>query len=294
MSNVRYRVVDVFTTRQLEGNALAVFPAASGLDEKTMQQIARELNLAETVFIFPPSSSRYAARLRIFTPWRELPFAGHPTIGASFVLLDEGLAVTHDGSFVLEENVGPVAIRVDGGNPPKLWLTTPPIRERNTFDRSLCAEALGLSLEQTLNIQPQLLDAGNPTVIVPLRDKEAVDQAWLDSRALHTLRGHDPEPVCVLVFTPTAEGAYSRMFAPDYGIVEDPATGSSTGPLALFMMRHSLVSSAAGTRFISEQGTKMGRRSILHLNIRGDMGAEGIEVGGNVAPLAVASMALGA
>ena len=292
--SLRYRVVDVFTTRRLEGNALAVFPDAAGLDAATMQKIARELNLAETVFILPPSGSGFAARLRIFTPSREMPFAGHPTIGASFVLLDQGIAAAHNGGFVVEEAVGPVPIRVDGGDPPMLWLTTPPIRERATFDRALCANALGLSLEETLNIQPQLLDAGNPTLIVALRDKEAVDRAWLDSRAFQALRGHDPEPICVFVFTPTPEGAYSRMFAPDYGIAEDPATGSSTGPLALFMMRHGLVSSAAGTRFVSEQGTKMGRRSILHANIKGDMGADGIEVGGNVTPLAVASMTLGA
>jgi trans-2,3-dihydro-3-hydroxyanthranilate isomerase len=288
----RYRVVDVFTTRQFQGNPLAVFTDASGLADVTMQQIARELNLSETVFVFPATSNKSAARLRIFTPSRELPFAGHPTIGTSFVLLDERAASLPDGGFVLEENIGPVAVRVDRGDPPMLWLVTPPIRDGRLFDRSSCATALGLSLEDTLNITPQLLDAGNPTLIIPLRDKAAVDRAWIDAHAIQTLRGKDSEPCCVFVFTPTAAGAYSRNFTPEYGVPEDPATGSSTGPLALYMMRNGLASSAAGTRCISEQGAKMGRRSILHINVKGDMGSEGIEVGGNVISVAEASITL--
>jgi trans-2,3-dihydro-3-hydroxyanthranilate isomerase len=94
----------------------------------------------------------------------------------------------------------------------------------------------------------------------------------------------------VFVFAPTNEGAYSRMFAPEYGIVEDPATGSSTGPLAWFMMRHKLAPGAGGSRFISEQGTRMGRRSLLHVHVLGDHGSEGIEVGGHVTSLVEASM----
>jgi trans-2,3-dihydro-3-hydroxyanthranilate isomerase len=288
----RYRVVDVFTTRQFEGNPLAVFTDASGLGDVTMQQIARELNLSETVFIFPATSKKSVARLRIFTPSRELPFAGHPTIGTSFVLLDERAASLPDGGFVLEENIGPVAVRVDRGDPPMLWLTTPPIRDGRIFDRSSCATALGLSLDDALNVPPQLLDAGNPTLIIALRDKAAVDRAWIDAHAIQTLRGKDSEPCCVFVFTPSEAGAYSRNFVPEYGVPEDPATGSSTGPLALYMMRNGHASSASGTRFISEQGTKMGRRSILHINVKGDRGSEGIEVGGNVISVAEGTITL--
>jgi trans-2,3-dihydro-3-hydroxyanthranilate isomerase len=100
------------------------------------------------------------------------------------------------------------------------------------------------------------------------------------------------EPSCVFVFAPTPGGAYSRMFAPEYGIVEDPATGSSTGPLAAFMLQHGLVSGDAGARFVSEQGTKMGRRSILHVQLHGEQGADGIEVGGYVSPVAEATLRL--
>jgi trans-2,3-dihydro-3-hydroxyanthranilate isomerase len=285
-----YRVVDVFTERRLEGNPLAVFPQASGLDESTMQRIARELNLSETVFVFPTPLAKYDAMVRIFTPLRELPFAGHPTLGASFVLIDEGLVTLHDGGIVLLENVGPILVRVDSAEPRMYWLVAPPILDGRLFDRLLCAEVLGLSANDILDVQPQLLDGGNPTVFIPLRSKDAVDRAWVDGRGTRTLIGPESEPVCVFVFTPTPEGAYSRMFSPEYGVAEDPATGSSTGPLALFMMRHGLVSGASGTRFISEQGRKMGRRSLLHVSIRGAQGSEGIDVGGHVVPVAVASM----
>lgn len=288
----RYRVVDVFTERALEGNALAVFPDAAAIDDATMQRIARELNLAETAFVLPATRPDCAARVRIFTPLKEMAFAGHPTIGTSFVLLDEGLVHPVNGEFVLEEKIGPVPVRVGGGPRPMLWLTTPPIAEGPEYHAALCAERLGLEAGDLLGITPQLLNAGNPTLYVAVRDRGAVDRAWLDLAGSRQLRGSDPEPFCTFVFAPTAEGAYSRMFAPEYGVAEDPATGSSTGPLAAFMMRHGLVSSADGTRFVSEQGTKMGRRSMLHVHVSGDRGSRRIEVGGHVTPLAAGSMSL--
>jgi trans-2,3-dihydro-3-hydroxyanthranilate isomerase len=285
-----YRVVDVFTERPLEGNPLAVFPDASGMDAVTMQRIARELNLAETTFVLPPTRGDCAARVRIFTPRKEMPFAGHPTIGTAFVLLDEGIVRVKTRDLLLEENIGPVAVRVDAGARPMLWLSTPTIEAGRHYEPRLCAKVLGLKANDLLEIPPQLLNAGNPTVFVALRDKDAVDRAWIDLAGMRLLRSADTELMCVFVFAPTATGAYSRMFAPEYGIPEDPATGSSTGPLAAFMMRHGLVSNADGTRFVSEQGAKMDRRSFLHVQVRGENGVEGIEVGGHVTPLSTASM----
>lgn len=288
----RYRVVDVFTTKPLEGNALAVFPDARGLDGAVMQKIARELNLAETAFVVPSTREGCIAGVRIFTPMREMEFAGHPTVGTSFVLLEEGFVAKDCNEFVLDERVGPVPIRVETGERPMIWLRTPPIRDGRQCDRSVCAQALGLDPGQLLEFPPQLLSAGNPTLLIALRDKQAVDRAWLDLQGSKLLRGSDADPICVFVFAPTPEGAYSRMFAPEHGVPEDPATGSSTGPLAEFMMRHGLVPWKDGTRFVSEQGTRMGRRSLLHVNIRGDRGAHGIEVGGFVTPLVEATMTL--
>lgn len=289
-ASYRYRVVDVFTKHPLEGNPLAVFPDAEGLDEFTLQRIARELNLSETAFVFPPSMEGCVARIRIFTPNKEMEFAGHPTIGSSFVLLDEGLVRSPSGRFVLQEKVGAVPIRVEEDRPLLIWLTTPPIEEGDYYDPGLCAKALGLDTRDLLDIAPQLLDAGNPTIFIGLKNREAVDRAWLDLAGSTVLRGKRREPMCVFVFSPTQEGAYSRMFAPEYGIPEDPATGSSTGPLAFFMMRHKLASGHAGCRLVNEQGTMMGRRSILHIHILGENGSQGIEVGGHVTPLVSANM----
>ena len=295
MSNTRqcrYRVVDVFTDQPLAGNALAVFPDASGIDDVTMQKIAKELNLSETSFVVPATRADCAIGVRIFTPEKEMAFAGHPTIGTSFVLLDEGIIPADREQFVLEEKVGPVPIRVDKGPCPLIWLHTPPISEGKTFSRTICAQALGIDSSDLLDAAPQLVSAGNPTIFVALKDRDTVDSARLDSHGYMVLKGEHHEPLCVFVFTPTPDGAYSRMFAPEYGIVEDPATGSSTGPLAAYMIRHGLISGAAGTRFISEQGTKMGRRSILHVHLLGDRGRDGIYVGGNVVPVAEAIMRL--
>lgn len=257
-----------------------------------MQKIAKELNLSETVFILPPTRPGCSARLRIFTPAAELPFAGHPTVGASFVLLDETRVPAGTTHFILDEKVGPVPINVETTDDGQLiWLTTPPISEGNIYDPAACAKALGLSPNDLLDVKPQLLSAGNPTLFVALRDREAVDRAWLDSNGSKSLKSVHQESMCVFVFAPVAEGAYSRMFAPEHGISEDPATGSSTGPLALFMMRHNLLPDA-GSRFISEQGTKMGRRSILYVQINGKYGVNGIDVGGYVTPLIEAVMHL--
>jgi len=293
MNSYRYTVVDVFTTEPLAGNPLAVFQEASGLDETTMQKIARELNLAETAFVLPATRPDCAARVRIFTPAKEMPFAGHPSVGAAFVLLREGTVPRNSRAFVLEEQIGPVPVRVDCGPRPIIWLRMPPIREGRCYDPVLCAGVLGLEPSDLLPMRPQLLSAGNPTVVVAVKDKAAVDRAWLDLAGLRTLKGAENESFCVFLFTPSPDGAYSRMFAPEYGIVEDPATGSSTGPLAAYMIRHGLVSGHDGTRFVSEQGTKMGRRSLLHVEVQGREAADGIYVGGHVTPIAKAVMTFG-
>ncbi len=291
MKSWDYSIVDVFTQTALEGNALAVFHDAAGLDGATMQRIARETNLSETTFIFPPERSGSAARVRIYTPVKEMNFAGHPTVGTAWVLRRLGKVSDDRRRFVLDENVGPVDIRVDDED--LVWLRTPAVRTGGLYDPALCAAVLGLERDDLLDgAPPTLVSAGNPGIFVPLRDRERVDRAEVDSVALRTLLANEPEPTCIFVFTPTAEGAYSRMFANDLGIVEDPATGSLTGPLALYMMTQGLAPSVHGTRFVSEQGTKIGRRSILHVFIDGERGERGIEVGGHVTQVATARLTL--
>jgi len=296
MPVLNYRIVDVFTTQVLEGNPLAVFTNASQIDGNLMQKIAHEMNLAETTFVLPPTDPTCAARVRIFTPRREMVFAGHPTIGTSFVLLNQGLISKDSESFLLEEKVGPVPIRVERGAQPRIWLRTPPIAEGAVFDRATCARALGLHPDDLLNITPQVLSAGNPTLFIALKDPAIVDRAWTDRSGMKAIKAikndDDAEAFCVFVFARTTQGAYSRMFAPEHGVTEDPATGSSTGPLAAFMLKHGLLDGTSGTRFISEQGTKMGRRSFLHVKIAGDKGTDGIDVGGHVVAVAEGTMRL--
>jgi len=165
----RYRVVDVFTTEPLKGNPLAVFPDATGLRPDLMQKIARELNLSETVFALPPSRPDCVAKLRIYTPGKELDFAGHPTVGTAYILLDESRVTKGTERFLLEENIGPIPIHVDPGPSPKLWLMTPPLREGAIVAPTTAAALLSLKEGQLLAISPQLLDAGNPTLLFRLQ-----------------------------------------------------------------------------------------------------------------------------
>ena len=259
-----------------------------------MQMLARELNLSESSFVLPAADPNHAAKVRIFTPLAEMPFAGHPTIGTAYVLT--ALGRIRDGSteFVLEENVGPIPIRLERRDPFLAWLTTPPIRFEATYDAAGCAEALGLSAQDLLgeNYPAQVVSAGNPFLFVAFRDKATVDRADLDARALERVApGFGANGI--FFFAPTKEGAYARMFAPMSGIREDPATGSATGPLGAYLARYGLIENRDGTRFTSEQGTKIKRRSLLHgiLRIK-DGKLQTVEVGGSAVKVIDATVSL--
>jgi trans-2,3-dihydro-3-hydroxyanthranilate isomerase len=279
----RYLVVDVFTEVPLFGNPLAVFPDAHGLNDDEMQTIARELNLSETSFVFAPSGDSSAARLRIFTPGREVDFAGHPTIGTAFALVSLGRVLPSESEFVLEENVGPIPIRLERRADPFLaWLRTPAIRFAETYDRDNAAAMLGLSSSDLLGALPvREAGAGNLFMYVPLRDVAAVDRAELDVAALMRL-GPNSAAAGVFVFAPVPGGVYARMFAPRSGIREDPATGSATGPLGAYLVEYGLLEPRDGLRFTNEQGTKMKRQSFIHgrLNVV-DGKLESVDVGGS-------------
>jgi trans-2,3-dihydro-3-hydroxyanthranilate isomerase len=291
--NLAYHVVDVFTSTPLEGNALAVFPDGSGLDTNTMQRIAREMNLSETTFIIPGESRDGATRVRIFTPGREMAFAGHPTVGTAYVMRRLGIVPADVAAFELLENVGRVRVRVDRGDDPMLWLTNPIIRDMGALPRDLCAAALNLAERDLLpDIPCEIFSAGVPISFIPLKDPDTVDRATPNAEVMRRLTRDNQDAQCFFPFAPTASGAYSRMFAPEFGIVEDPATGGATGPLAAFMMKHGLALRADGTRLVSEQGKKMGRRSLLHVLVHGESGSDGIEVGGHVVAVASAMLTL--
>jgi trans-2,3-dihydro-3-hydroxyanthranilate isomerase len=151
-----------------------------------MQKIARELNLAETAFVLPATREDCVARVRIFTPAKELAYAGHPTIGTALVLLQEEMISRNSSEFSVEEEVGLIPIRIERGPRPLIWFRMAPIREED--GSSLCARALGLQPQDLLPMKPQLFSAGNPTVVVAAKDRAAVDRAWLDFAGLKTLK----------------------------------------------------------------------------------------------------------
>ena len=289
----RFVQVDVFTDRVFGGNPLAVVFEAAGLSDVEMQAIAREMNCSETTFLLPPSRPDCAARVRIFTPTRELPFAGHPTIGTAWVLATEKL-LRSELRFNLEEGIGPVEVTLEGDpvNPSFLWMRHGEARFGPELpDRAGFARALGLGESDLLPGAPICTGStGNPFLFIPLRDREAVDRARLDVPALLAAQGDAPN-VGVFVFAPDADPkagrVYSRMFASHTsGIPEDPATGSASGPLGAYLVERGLVTPADRVDIVSEQGARMGRPSVLHIRIGMRAGrVSEILVGGTVVPV---------
>jgi trans-2,3-dihydro-3-hydroxyanthranilate isomerase len=284
--------VDVFTDRQFGGNQLAVFLEPAGLSDAEMQAIAREMNLSETTFVFPPTRPDCVAHVRIFTPVQELPFAGHPTVGTAWVLANRGLAPAGSRSFSLEEGIGAVPVRLEGdvASPSTVWMSH---RDRSFGEavqqRAEVAAALGLDKSDLLADQPIVSGSTGVTFLyVPLRSAEAVDRAQPDWRALIAAVG---EPLNTFVFAPDpgrGKGrVYSRMFAGgSMGIPEDSATGSASGPLGAYVAEHRLVELSEPIEIISLQGNKMGRPSVIRIRLQlADGHATGIEVGGGVVPV---------
>ena len=284
--------MDVFTERVFGGNPLAVVFEAAGLSDAEMQAIAREMNCSETTFLLPSTRPDCAAKVRIFTPAREVPFAGHPTIGTAWVLATEKLLPPGTARFSLEEGIGPVPVTLDGdpARPSFLWMRHGEARFGSELtDRSGFARALGLA-ETDLRAGVPICtgSTGNTFLYIPLRDRETVDRARLDVPALLAVQGDGPN-LGVFVFSPDPGGrtVYSRMFAPHTsGVPEDPATGSASGPLGAYLVEHGLVASASTVDIVSEQGTRMGRQSFLRIRVdTSGRRITDIQVGGSVVPV---------
>ena len=282
-------VVDVFTDRPLAGNQLAVVLGAQDIPGDVMQRIAKEMNLAETTFVLPPDDPAHAARVRIFTPAIEMPFAGHPTVGTAWVVSTQGLVPDGALEFTLEEGVGPVRVRgVEGPDGLAFWMTHPPVSFGAVFpDRERVAGAIGVDPGDLLaDVPVQVATTGVPFLYVALKDARAVDAAESNQSRLRELfRGADAVPA--FIFASLGGGRlYSRMFAPHvFDIPEDPATGSASGPLGAFAVKYGLVPRAPKVVLVSEQGVKMGRRSVIHIELTYGSGSElpsKIEVGGTV------------
>lgn len=258
------------------GNPLAVFLDGRGVSDKQMQALAREMNLSETTFILPPADPANDFRVRIFTPGRELPMAGHPTIGTAFVLAREKMIKT-SGDIVtirLEEKVGliPVRLEMKSGVPDKIWMTQPRPAFGPVFSNAAAvAEVLGIdSADIRSDLPIEVVSCGLPFLFVPVRDLATMKRLSfnrdLSHRALASLGVSEVFAFAMEVENPGST-VHSRMFAPELGVPEDPATGSASGPLGSYLVRYGVVRATPKVSIVSEQGIEMGRPSFIHIEI---------------------------
>lgn len=282
----RYLHLDVFTGEIFGGNQLAVVLDARGLATGTMQAVAKEMAFSETTFMLPPEGPGTDLRLRIFTPARELPMAGHPTIGSTFALARAGVLRPDRERVVFGLGVGPtpVTLKWRGEDLSFAWMT----QQRPTFgervaDAAAASAALGLQATAVTGtgLPVQVVSCGLPFLFVPLTTRRAVDSVAVDRPALDELcRSANAEDAGVFVFSPQPgpdkATVYSRMFAPHLGVGEDSATGSASGPLGCYLVRHKVVAPEKAGAMLSLQGVTMGRPSYIHVSI-GVGGADGVE-----------------
>ena len=275
-----YLLLDVFTDRLFGGNQLAVFTDARGLSTETMQAVARELNLSETVFVLPAEAGG-DHRLRIFTPGMELPFAGHPTIGAAIALA----GATSASSISFEEAAGLVPVALDASGPGiRAMLTSPKLPEPVPADLSVedAAALLGLSAPALVSA-PSAYSAGVPFLFVPVASPAALDAVTLDLARWRQHLANTAAPHVVALWMDDWQcglDVHMRMFAPLMGIAEDPATGAAAAACAgLLVHRQRPVDRTR--RWTVHQGHAMGRPSTIFLeaDIEGG-GLDAVRVGG--------------
>jgi trans-2,3-dihydro-3-hydroxyanthranilate isomerase len=291
----RFVIADVFTETAFGGNQLAVFPDGEGLSDRAMQALAREFNFSETTFVLPPQDPRHTRRVRIFTPRTELPFAGHPTVGTAAVLARLGLVETSGGAttIVFEEGVGPVAVEIRlGGAAPFARLVLDKEVESPSTLPARQAAAASLSLPEAAVLEAWFASVGVPFCFVHLADKEAVDRAALDRAAWSASFANAWSPNLFLFAgeLPPASRLYARMFAPAYGIEEDPATGSGSATLAGCLADRWPDHDGTFTWQI-EQGIAMGRPSLLEASAEKRRGRTvRVKVGGSTVLVAEGHM----
>jgi trans-2,3-dihydro-3-hydroxyanthranilate isomerase len=276
MSSYRYVVVDVFTDTPLAGNQLAVFTDAREIPDELLQPLAREINFSETVFVLAPEEGGHA-RMRIFTPAAEIPFAGHPTLGTAFVLA----APLQLSEIRLETGSGIVPVRLDRDETGRIVFgrmeqpipTTEPYRETDQLFEALGVDGSELPVES--------YDNGIKHVYVALPSEDHVTALKPDLGRL----GELPAALGFNCFAGSGSNWKTRMFAPGGGVPEDPATGSAAGPLALHLARHGRI--AFGDEIEISQGAEIGRPSTLYARVDGSPDkVERVEVGGSAAVVA--------
>ncbi len=294
--SLKFYQVDVFTRQPFGGNPVAVFPEAQGLTDYQLQQIAREMNLSETVFVLAPTNQAAVVRLRMFTPTQEIPFAGHPVLGTFYVLAQLGLIAVTDGvtRLMQECNIGlfPVEIHAREGQVTRVMMTQPkPLflgSVEETEDLFDIAEALGLSINQIVGTKKpvMMVSTGLPVLIVPVRTLTAVRSILPDAAAIVGVCERLGTNGIMVFTTMTVEDhatVHTRMFAPAIGILEDPATGSASGAIGAYLVHNGLVEVGPMTELIVEQGYEIERPSRILVQVESEDDAiQSVKVGGQV------------
>jgi trans-2,3-dihydro-3-hydroxyanthranilate isomerase len=296
MPALRFIQVDVFTETPFCGNPLAVILDGQGLTGEQMQAIAREMNLSETTFILPPTDAAAQAKVRIFTPQLELPFAGHPVVGTSYVLATEGPIPRPQGNFEIRLELGvgvlPVEIACINGVVTQVTMTqrTPQfLAILPPDDVAQLARGLGLDPQDIVRtgLPAQLVSTGLPQLMVPVGSLAAVQAITLELGLLHTIcQRYDTHSLYVFTretVTPSAH-IHTRLFAPLAGVLEDPATGSASGALGAYLVQHQVYGGAAAVVHLeNEQGYELGRPSRIFIEVeRSGSTISRVRVGGHV------------
>lgn len=279
MQEISYHLLDVFTEVKFGGNQLAIFPDARTIKPSLFQKIARELQLSETVFVLPPNDSETAYSMRIFTPGRELPTAGHPTVGTAYFLA-LGMKTENSVKLKLQQKAGLIEVEISFlDSVPDLITMKQPLPTFGPVHNDKLEK-----LAQLLSLEPsdfeelpfQEVSCGNNVLLLPVKTTAALERIRFRMDAWDRLRA-DMHGAFVYVFTcrkVTDGDVQGRMFAPDVGIPEDPATGSANGPLMCYLLRHGVLKSPVK----SLQGYEMGRPSQLYLAGKQDRSGEITEV----------------
>lgn len=265
----RYYTLDVFTTTRFQGNPLAVFTDGDSLSNDQMQAIAREMNLAETVFVQKPTDERALARLRIFTTQQELKLAGHPVVGTWFLLAELGVVPAQEGGVHVMQETGagilPVEIRFKDGRPQRVTMTQTEAAFRPMkFKKAALAESLGVSPKDfDPHLEPECVSTGIFNLMVPFRNRAALGKIGMNMFELRKLLGKNATMAYCFTLTGNSK-VFSRGMLP-WEIYEDPATGSAAGSLGAYLVRHGKL--AAGHTLGILQGEEMGRPSHIEVEV---------------------------
>jgi trans-2,3-dihydro-3-hydroxyanthranilate isomerase len=281
LSSLDFAILDVFSDRPLAGNQLAVFPSASGIHESLLQPLAREINFSETVFVYPPEDPDNTARMRIFVPNMEIPFAGHPVLGTA-VLLAARRNLTE---LRLETGQGLVPVTVDGGH----GTMRQPLPAVEPYGRT--GELLAALGVERSELPVEVYDNGLRHVYVTLPSVADVLAVRPDTAALVDLEAGTDRLVAFNCMAGSGDRYTTRMFAPADGVAEDPATGSAAGPLACHLARHGRIE--WGTQITISQGEVIGRPSTLLAAAEGGPdGITAVEVAGDAILVAEGAFSL--